>query len=69
MQFSEKMDKVVEGNVVENNEIVSITIANGASPSLTEHFSCGNGQNLNLGGDAAAEIDDTNEICADEPAG
>ena len=55
-------DKVIEGA-----EGQGISIDAGAGPDLTGNRSCDNGENLVVEAGSEAVIDDSNEICEDEP--
>lgn len=54
-------------DVIEGAEGQGISIDAGAAPVLTDNRSCDNGENLVVEAGSEAVIDDSNEICEDEP--
>ena len=58
----------ISGNDVEGAEARGIVII-GGSPVVRSNRSCGNGEKLFVADAATPDIDDSNQICADMPAG
>jgi hypothetical protein len=56
---------LVSDNVIEAMANRGVTIARGASPTLSGNRSCGNGENFVASEDAAISDDGTNEFCED----
>ena len=59
----------VQGNTIEGASGRGLVVAPGAAPTLIGNTSCRNGENLFLAQGVDLVVEDSNEICADAPAG